>query len=217
MYTKPILVFYHCAISGGPRNIQPDYSLEIVTEQLLLLQTTKLLDAATYVQINVNGTKPDVIAVASILPPNAKIMYIWHGDRAVTEIPTLKLLRERALTTDSYILYFHSKGVSTPGKQINWRRRMELYLIKNSWAECVLFLTKGYDTVGCHWLTPEQFPAQIKTPFYGGNFWWARSSYIATLPELPPDKWNNRYEAEHWIGLNNPTALDLCPGWPTAD
>ena len=78
----------------------------------------------------------------------------------------------------------------------------------------------GFDAVGCHWLTAEQFsswaPQEFPdgTPFFGGNFWIARCDYLRTLPE-PSTR--SRFDAERWIGLGDPRVLDLNPGWPAAN
>jgi hypothetical protein len=77
----------------------------------------------------------------------------------------------------------------------------------------------GFDAVGCHWLTAEQFsswaPQEFPdgTPFFGGNFWMARCDYLRGLPE-PSTR--SRFDAERWIGLGDPRVLDLRPGWPAA-
>ena len=51
------------------------------------------------------------------------------------------------------------------------------------WRSCVEKLERGYDTVGCHWLTPDAYRQIVSSPFYGGNFWWAKADYIRKLPE----------------------------------
>jgi len=41
-----------------------------------------------------------------------------------------------------------------------------------------------------------------KKRYYMGNFWWAKCSYINTLPDIKKLDWNVRYNAEYWIGMN---------------
>ena len=85
-----------------------------------------------------------------------------------------------------------------------------------AWRTCVADLANGTDACGCHWLTPEQFPKLVKSPFFGGTFWWAKASYLKTLPQFPAATWANRFEAENWIGRGNPRprVKDYLPGWP---
>ena len=114
---------------------------------------------------------------------------------------------------DEYaILYAHTKG-ALDNSSLNacWRRSMTRHVVGN-WRKCVSLLENdSYDTVGCHWLMPEEHDC-ITTPMYGGNFWWARSGYLRTLPPLSHD---TRWRAEEWIGYGQPKAYDLLPGWPS--
>lgn len=133
---------------------------------------------------------------------------------------TLTELREYALGCGPYdaICYAHTKGAysNTPVNE-HWRRSMTRHVI-GGWMRCALLVTSGYDTAGCHWLTPQQHhdpPSRpVSTPMYGGNFWWARTGYLKRLP-VPGTGY--RHQAEEWIGLANPRAFDLLPGWPSAE
>jgi hypothetical protein len=213
---NPICVFYHCIITGGERNIDTDYALNLVASQMSALTKSGLADAASAIYICVNGSESDAMAVASMVPNKAQVIH--HGSASRTEIPTLNILRDWVQThKDWYVLYHHTKGVSTPNQADGWRRRMEGYCVY-SWTRCVQSLTEGAEVCGCHWLTPEQHGKNvIGSPFYGGNFWWSRGTYLATLPPLPEPTWANRYEAEVWIGRGpkRPRVVDFCPGWPT--
>lgn len=140
----------------------------------------------------------------------------WIEADSGYEQVTLAPLREYSAAHSGAICYAHTKGAAnTSHLTPYWRRSMTRHVI-GRWRECVRLLKCGYDTAGCHWLTPErhhQPPLFIVTsPFYGGNFWWATTEY---LRRLPPPGTASRYDAEGWIGLGHPTAADLLPGWPT--
>jgi len=110
------------------------------------------------------------------------------------------------------VLYAHVKGsyTVTAGND-DWRQAMTLRLV-GGWQFCLEHL-EGVDALGCHWLTPDEYARRdVATPFFAGNFWWARCSYIAGLPEPVPA--DSRYDHERWIGLGNPQVYDLLPGWP---
>jgi hypothetical protein len=82
------------------------------------------------------------------------------------------------------------------------------------WPICVQLLG-AYEAVGSHWLTAEEFPESVQIPFFGGNFWWARSSVLvrAGMPDMA-----TRWHAEAWLGMGNPSPIyDFHPGWPTPD
>jgi len=143
----------------------------------------------------------------------------WIEMRAGYEQVTLRVIRSEARlsTGEAAVLYAHTKGArDNSAWNTDWRRSMTFHTV-TSWRHALYLLSDpGIDTVGCHWLTPEQHhnpPDYIVTsPFYGGNFWWAKASY---LRELPPVQDERRYQAEEWIGLGAPRAADLLPGWPT--
>lgn len=212
---KPIAVFYHCIIStGSQRQIDSDYALNLVSDQMSAVKQSGLSDVALEMIVGINGGDSDAFAVAMLCPNKATV--ICHGKGSTTEIPTMNILREWAKThPDWYVLYHHTKGVSTPNLADGWRRRMELYCVWN-WKVCVSALDSGSEACGCHWLTPEQNPGVIHSPFFGGTFWWAKSGYINRLPPLPEPTWQNRYEAETWIGKGNPRprVSDFYTGWP---
>lgn len=113
------------------------------------------------------------------------------------------------------VLYAHTKGAHDDSEwNAIWRRSMTRHVVSN-WRACAALL-HDYDTVGCHWLTPEEhhnppdYPVTV--PMYGGNYWWARTQY---LRELPPPENEYRHQAEEWVGQNKPKAFDLLPGWPS--
>jgi hypothetical protein len=210
-----IAVFYHCLLSARHRSIPEEYALDMVMEQMSALNVSGLADAAAHISVFVNGSAEETAIVASVCDPRAVVLS--HGAESNSEIPTLIEVRKWATSyPGSAILYHHTKGVSTPKMADNWRHRMETFMVWN-WRDCVDRLQTNCDAVGCHWLTPESNPGAISSPFFGGNFWWARSEYVARLPLLPGDTWENRYEAESWIGRGNPRPriFDPSPGWPT--
>jgi hypothetical protein len=213
----PICVFYHCLLKSDKRVIDPDYAFQLIVSQMDALNRSGLEEAAQNIIIGVNGDESDALAVASIAPNKAIVLH--HGAGATTEIPTMNLVREWAhRNPNSAIMYHHTKGVSTPNQQDGWRRRMERINVWG-WQECYKALQRGYDCAGAHWLTPEKYPGSITSPFFGGTFWWSKSNYLALLPQLPAATWENRYEAESWIGKGPRPArvVDFHSGWPAVN
>lgn len=129
---------------------------------------------------------------------------------------TLSVLREYAASRQGEvaILYAHTKGaMNLTVHARDWRRAMTAAVVAR-W-DISLALLHEYDAAGCFWLTPEQHARHgVESPFFAGNFWAARSSYLATLPEPSAE---DRYRAERWIGLGNPRICDLRPGYPSED
>lgn len=212
---KSLAVFYHCKISGEGIS-DPHHAENVLVEQMEALKYSGLAQAASMIQIGVNGTDVDALMVSSVVPPTSGIT--MHGPHVKSEIPTQQLI-EKWLPghEDWYVLYHHTKGVTHPGHVAYdvWRRRMESACVWN-WRECISALDSGFDAAGCHWLTPERFPGAVTSPFFGGTFWWATARYLMQLPKLPAPSWENRFEAESWIGRRRPypVVMDYFPGWP---
>lgn len=124
---------------------------------------------------------------------------------------TLDAARDYSLTHSGAVMYSHTKGAFCQDAiEAPWRRMM-LTLVVRDW-QMNLERLEAVDAVGCHWLTPEEFPEMTDKPYFGGNFWMARCSYVRTLP---PCSRVSRGQAEVWIGRGFPTVTDLRPGWPT--
>src|ERR1017187_1374997 len=131
-----------------------------------------------------------------------------------SERGTMELVRTWALTyPEDAIGYAHTKGASQPTDfNDRWRRSMAHHVVEG-WENCRSVLEEGYDAVGCHWLHPDEFGVSTMgpTPFFGGNYWLARCSYLNTLPPVPDE---DRWGSERWIGMGDPKVHDLAPGWP---
>jgi hypothetical protein len=213
---KSIAIFYHAILDGGAVPINTDAALGIMFEQMAALKASGLSEAATEIIVGLNGSDAAALMVRAMVPEKARV--VRHPDGNHSEIPTLTLLRYWLPGHEDWtVFYHHIKGVTHPGVPLyeRWRRRMEQACVWG-WRECVADLKRGTEAVGCHWLTPEQYPALVKTPMFGGTFWWATAQYLMTLPPLPEPTWANRYEAESWIGRGprRPVVRDYHPGWP---
>jgi hypothetical protein len=157
---------------------------------------------------------------------NNNINYHQFGEeyREWQEGTTILHIQELVHSTDEefYVCYIHHKGVKS--QTITWRKYMEYWNIEK-WRECVAKLDEGYDTCGASFLDNPPHP------FYAGNFFWARASYLRKCKRLKSPVDNNfqpqfsgqphhRYDYECWHGSGNPKAYDLHPGpenrwyWP---
>jgi len=212
---KPISIFYHALLSGGDPPANPDNCLRIFVEQMDTLNFTGLREAAKYIAVGISGTDENYMMARSIVPWNG--MVFFHNKAGVGELPTMKHMQEWcSLNPGHAVLYFHTKGAIHNGSPPYeaWRRCMERVVLWK-WRDCVTDLTdKGKDSAGAHWLTPAAYPFIGRTPYWGGNFWWATSDFINTLP--PIDVTLSRYEAEVWIGRGRryPKVRDYAPHFP---
>jgi hypothetical protein len=125
----------------------------------------------------------------------------------------------RGYDGEAAVLYAHTKGAGNPHTGTGHWRHVMTTAVVSRWRACAALLEDGYDAAGAAWMLSPWYKAW----FFAGNFWWARSDYLARLPELPPPDsvegtavvfgHGGRYDAEAWLGLGNPRAYDLTPGW----
>lgn len=215
---KPISVFYHTRLSGGDPHIDFDHAFGIMKEQMDALKASGLEDAADEIYVGVNGGEFDQMAAAELAPKKAKLLL--HPATYRGELPTLFYLQQWLPAHLSWhVFYHHTKGAIHKGEPAYdaWRRRMQAVGVEN-WSRAVANLEGGYESVGAHWLTPQQWPHLVNFPFWGGNFWWATAAFLSTLPPMPQTA-NTReefYLAESWIGRGPrpPRVIDYNPGWP---
>lgn len=169
------------------------------------------IDLPMRITVGVVGTPENRAMVRRVFDAVGIDVEHWReADRGWEQVTMARLRRDLKFHDDP-VLYAHSKGASDPSPiNVAWRESMSR-LVVAGWRDCLDKLST-VDAVGCHWLTAEQYPGMIATPFFGGNFWWATARYLRTLPHLTAA---TRYDAERWIGLGKPTVHDLLPGWPS--
>lgn len=161
---------------------------EILLEQLDRMEKAGMLEDAAS-----GGTKH--LFVSGDLEKVAELAgegWIYHNSTG--EPDTLNQLRG-IIPDDDVSLYIHTKGVTRLDFKQNstdWRKFME-YFVLDKWRDCVSALVE-YDACGVNYWSDHE------KPHFSGNFWWAKNSYLKTLPPVS----SNRLDAEFWVGRNNP-------------
>jgi hypothetical protein len=217
----PIALFYHCCFYlGEPPTLKPG-SMAIVKGQMDALRSSGLLEAAASFTVGINGSRESVSCVKQCLPSGTQLH--WHGVESKSENLTIREIEKWAPGhPDWNTLYFHSKGVSNGGLDDfsnRWRSCMMRHLVLN-WRNCVVDLNSGIEAVGCHWMRG----LDDTQHYFAGNFWWAKSSFLNTLPSINERAAikthglaaaESRYEAEVWLGNGPrlPRVKDYHPGF----
>lgn len=209
---KPIAIFYHVYLGGGEIPCDHDNVIGIVTEQLSALNVSGVSKHASHICIGVKGSDMDAFMLKSMEP----LSLVVRHESGIGELPTMKLMQDFCRKSPGWnILYLHTKGAihGSGSAYSSWRLCMESVCLWR-WSECVRLMDEGADSVGAHWLTPEAYPFIGSTAYWGGNFWWATSDFLNTLPEINVDL--SRYEAEVWIGRGpkRPVVRDLKHHFP---
>ena len=118
----------------------------------------------------------------------------------MNEPDTLNFMLKKAneYSSNTPMLYLHTKGLSYthPIMKRNveaWVRYLDLFVI-NKWEECVKALEENDAAGGLYvYQDPKHF---------SGNFWWANSDYLKTLPRLNSYNFNKFNRGEFWILSN---------------
>ena len=123
-----------------------------------------------------------------------KINIVSFNTPFVSEYQTLSYLKQFASAHSGYSLYLHCKGVSRSNDPCiqDWVNLLEYFCIEQ-YEQCIAELNDGHNVVGSNFLNG----SIVDEPHFSGNFWWAKNSYINTLPELDPF---DRIRCEMWIG-----------------
>jgi len=203
---KPIAIFYH-VYQYESETLKDSAWENMFTSQINRLIDCGLYDAASYIQINVNGTKP--------LPVFKKKFNVKFNRIKDCEAETLTDLWKFCSEHEDYaVLYFHTKGISLVDSDANvvqnlekWRDYIE-YFNLDTW-KVSLDKLQTHDCAGTEQVSEVRIGGKTwDAPCYGGNFWWANASYIKKLnPEYLHIRKNRgwwRWASEFWIGTGNP-------------
>lgn len=169
---------------------------------------------------------------------------VFSVSKVGREWETLKVLWDfcRRAQEPWFVLYLHTKGVYRGGPLSDDWRRMMLYFCAERWQDALaLFDDPGYWAAGCNLKNKrptrrhkEHFRSHgldiMKAPpmwHYSGNFWWARSEAICSLPDpesqearriltwkgikpnLAAERWIGELGIEH-LGLLHKSRVDHC-------
>lgn len=171
------------------------YNETFVLNSLLeVIMNSNLKDQLDYIYI-INVGQP-IIKDDNLNYHDEKINVInYSTNPELYEFPTLNLIHTFSkFHQNTNVLYLHTKGASYKEEYDyirDWRNFMMHFLVEKS--EFCLDCLNFYDTVGSNYLDNPR-------PHYSGNFWWAKSNYIRTLPPLKlDDNKENRHDCEFWI------------------
>lgn len=202
----PIYGVYHVFCADGWQSL--------VKVQVEHLRGSGLLDATAKLYVSCVALHDGDVDILKQIINSDKLEIISAVDNPrVYEYPALEFLREKAEKEDSLFYYFHTKGVSffTDKRKDHcfakfkrrvdaWRILME-YFLMDKWQAAANVLLDGYDTYGCYRYPPKPAPYIM----YAGNFWWATSKYIRSLPHLDiSGDITDRFLAERWLYKAHP-------------
>lgn len=168
--------------------------IRLVNEQLDRIVSSGLMEITNKLIVGMVGNQPDTGVIGRKIN---HIDFVLNDNIRSYEFPTLHALYKYSQQIDFKAWYIHTKGISSNSQGAKTHRlRMEKMIIDKH-NHCISLLDE-FDTCGIDWRSNWcGFP-----PHYGGNFWWANSTYLRTLPEVKSLNVNDRVQAEFWIGMN---------------
>jgi hypothetical protein len=150
------------------------------------------------VRLGLVGGPQERAKVAAAFAPDVEVVSeARHGWEQVT----LMQLAVYAADHDGAVMYAHTKADDA------WRRLMTARVVYE-WRRCLSKLDEGYDVAGNCWRLGPGMLDPTPIPHFSGNFWMATCEY---LRKLPPIRNVYAYDAEKWLGLNDPRAFDTEP------
>jgi len=182
-----ITIFLHVCIFKNWRTVYNDIMKKIHESSLIEISNINV--------IYVND---------KIFPEDAKyknVNYIYGGEMYEYEYPTLKALYDFSIndTTNSNVLYLHTKGITRNEITVHDWRNMMLYFNVEKWQDRIVELNE-YDATGCN--LSKGIQQGLNATWFSGNFWWSKTEYIKKLKD--PNNWkSNRLMAEFWLGTQN--------------
>ncbi len=125
--------------------------------------------------------------------PDDKHMLSGINDNTtITENVMMQHIYNDCLKEDFHLLYIHTKGITSVDNHLKkgnaqtfinyyyWRKFLEWGVIER-WDDAVKMLDE-HDIVGVNYFDQP-------SKHFSGNFWWANSSYIRTLPDPATMSW----------------------------
>jgi hypothetical protein len=156
------------------------------------IKESGLYDKCREIRIGVANDRGTVIPDTRFNDP--KILIIAHGPCSAYERLTLHKMREHAEIDGCQYWYAHTKGIKHFDNNdykyecvIDWIKLM-IYWNFTEWYTASEKLL-SYDSYGCEYTT-------CPKPHYSGNFWWANSYYLRTLPKTIGPEY---CDPEFWI------------------
>jgi hypothetical protein len=190
-FERNIAFIHSCSIEGEDNRILLELLGSIIHSGLI--ERLQSLIICNY-GIPVNSK---VSLLSSFYPEKIHFFHV-SNDTSYFEVPTMKIIHSMSQlfqNNNHNLLYLHTKGISyrTPYPQIeDWRHFMSYYLVERYQSCLHLLESQAFDAVGVNYKSnPRDFR---------GNFWWATTSYLSSLPMLYLQK-ADKYVAEKWVHM----------------
>jgi len=187
-------IYFHCYCFGSYASVLYNKYKKINNSELL-----KNIDNFYVIVSNTQERHKDFLQQFSTLSNKIKIINL-PNPVFNDESDTLNFILQKSndSSTNRRILYLHTKGVTRSHQLVKknvdaWVEYLDLYNI-HKWKECV-------DALDTHDVAGGLYESSNPKHF-SGNFWWANTNYIKTLPEITEKNYKLFNRGEFWILSN---------------
>jgi len=187
-------IYFHCYCFGSYASVLYNKYKKINNSELL-----KNIDNFYVIVSNTQERHKDFLQQFSTLSNKIKIINL-SNPVFNDESDTLNFILQKSndSSTNRRILYLHTKGVTRSHQLVKknvdaWVEYLDLYNI-HKWKECV-------DALDTHDVAGGLYESSNPKHF-SGNFWWANTNYIKTLPEITEKNYKLFNRGEFWILSN---------------
>lgn len=187
-------IYFHCYCFGSYASVLYNKYKKINNSELL-----KNIDNFYVIVSNTQERHKDFLQQFSTLSNKIKIINL-PNPVFNDESDTLNFILQQSndSSTNRRILYLHTKGVTHSHQLVKknvdaWVEYLDLYNI-HKWKECV-------DALDTHDVAGGLYESSNPKHF-SGNFWWANTNYIKTLPEINEKNYKLFNRGEFWILSN---------------
>lgn len=187
-------IYFHCYCFGSYASVLYNKYKKINNSELL-----KNIDNFYVIVSNTQERHKDFLQQFSTLSNKIKIINL-SNPVFNDESDTLNFILQQSndSSTNRRILYLHTKGVTRSHQLVKknvdaWVEYLDLYNI-HKWKECV-------DALDTHDVAGGLYESSNPKHF-SGNFWWANTNYIKTLPEITEKNYKLFNRGEFWILSN---------------
>ena len=203
---EPLYLFWHIgALKGRLKRLE-----EIINRQWNLINSSDLYNNLDRIFVGIIGSeRPNILRV---IMENPKVTVIEPNNTmpSIHECYTTYYLWKFCQNNpNSNVIYIHSRGITHNKDESlyvdDWTNMMEYFIIE-TWRNNIDMID-NYKTFGCElWDFRENNSNKKKDQHngkhYSGNFWWAKSTYINSLPNpyIFAKNGNDRFGCgEFWI------------------
>ena len=185
LINKNVCFIHFCNISNSDSNYK-----NILIDQLNYIKSSGLYIKLDYIFITMLGEYTNIYN-----DPKIKIIY-YSPNIYEWEFPNYIKIKHLCdnIPFNIKILEIHTKGALKKPHSYEWRKYLEYFLIENH--ELCLNSLNNYNCVGVNQYFYFDEINKYRNLF-SGNFWWANSMYLKTLPKIIINE--DRYSVEHWI------------------